>query len=119
MGKKIVVAQGLCVQKYFYKEMIEDGVQFCRMRGAHPKSVILWYKINLETEIKVETKQGLTYLENNSKISAQTNQNVKQSLRNQYVVVVKLLAVSGLTAQISNVCFTVKQITAYAYFDRI
>ena len=60
MEKNIVVAQGLDVEKFFDKEMIEDGVLVCRKRGADPKSVRLWYKLNSETRIKVNTGVGLT-----------------------------------------------------------
>ena len=60
MEKKVLVAQGLDVEKFFDKEMIEDGVLVCRKRGADPKAVRLWYKLNSNTRIKVKTGVGYT-----------------------------------------------------------
>ena len=57
---KIVILQGYDVSKYFDKEMIEDGVITCLRRGADPKAVRLWYKINEGTRIQVRTGAGMT-----------------------------------------------------------
>ena len=57
---KIVILQGYDVSKYFDKEMIEDAVITCLRRGADPKAVRLWYKINEGTRIQVRTGAGMT-----------------------------------------------------------
>ena len=57
---KMVIIQGYDVSKYFDKEMIEDGVISCLRRGADPKAVRLWYKLNEDTRIKVRTGAGMT-----------------------------------------------------------
>ena len=40
--------------------MIEDGVLTCLKRGADPKAVRLWYKLNDQTRIQVRTGVGVT-----------------------------------------------------------
>ena len=48
------------MSKYFHKEMIGDGVISCLRRGADPKAVRLWYKLNEDKRIKVRTGVGMT-----------------------------------------------------------
>ena len=57
---KMIILQGYDVSKYFDKEMIEDGVITCLRRGADPKAVRLWYKLNDDTRIQVRTGAGMT-----------------------------------------------------------
>ena len=40
--------------------MVEDGIITCLKRGADPKAVRLWYKLNSNTRIQVRTGAGLT-----------------------------------------------------------
>ena len=49
-GKPIII-QPSDIQKYFDKEMIEDVYLTCLKRGADPKIVRLWYKLNAGTRI--------------------------------------------------------------------
>ena len=51
---KIIIIQCYDIQKYFDKEMIEDGILTCIKRGADPKAIRLWYKLNEDTKIKVK-----------------------------------------------------------------
>jgi hypothetical protein len=51
-GKQIII-QPSDIQKYFDKEMIEDVVLTSLKRGANPKIVRLWYKLNDNTRILV------------------------------------------------------------------
>ena len=60
MEKKLIVAQGLDVSKFFDKEMIEDGVLVCQKRKVDPKAIRLWYKLNANTRIQVKTGVGLS-----------------------------------------------------------
>ena len=46
--------------KYFDKEMMEDAILACKERGADPKAIRLWHKLNDKTEIYVKTGVGLT-----------------------------------------------------------
>ena len=46
--------------KYFDKEMMEDAIPACKGRGADPKAIRLWHKLNDKTEICVKTGVGLT-----------------------------------------------------------
>ena len=46
--------------KYFDKEMMEDEILACKERGADPKAIRLWHKLNDKTEICVKTGVGLT-----------------------------------------------------------
>ena len=57
---KLIILQGYDVSKFFDKEMIEDGVITCLRRGADPKAVRLWYKLNNGTRIQVRTRAGMT-----------------------------------------------------------
>ena len=57
---KQVVVQCYDIQKFFDKEMIEDGVLTCLRRGAGVPAVRLWYKLNEDTRIKVRTAAGVT-----------------------------------------------------------
>ena len=57
---KIVIIQGYDISKYFDKERIEDGVLSCLKRGADPKAVRLWFKMNEDTQIRVRTGAGMT-----------------------------------------------------------
>ena len=57
---KIIILQSYDVAKFFDKEMIEDGILTCLKRGADPKAVRLWYKLNSNTRIQVRTGAGLT-----------------------------------------------------------
>ena len=56
----MVIIQGYDISKYFDKERIEDGVLSCLRRGADPKAVRLWYKLNEDTRIRVRTGAGMT-----------------------------------------------------------
>ena len=40
--------------------MIEDAIITCYRRGADPKAVRLWYKLNQGTRIRVRTGAGLS-----------------------------------------------------------
>ena len=40
--------------------MIEDAIPACKGRGADPKAIRLWHKLNDKTEIYVKTGVGLT-----------------------------------------------------------
>ena len=51
-GKQIII-QPSDIQKYFDKEMIEDFVLTSLKRGAAPKLVRLWNKLNKSTRIRV------------------------------------------------------------------
>ena len=51
---KTVIIQCYDVQKYFDKEMIEDGILACIKRGTDPKAIRLWNKLNEGTQIKVK-----------------------------------------------------------------
>jgi hypothetical protein len=48
------------VSKYFDKEMMEDALLSCIKRGADPKAVRLWFKLNDQTKIRVRTGAGMT-----------------------------------------------------------
>ena len=56
----MVVIQSYDISKFFDKEMIEDAILTCIKRGADPKSVRLWYKLNSDTQIQVRTGAGMT-----------------------------------------------------------
>ena len=57
---KAVIAQTYDVQKFFDKELIEDALETCIKRGADPKAVRLWFKLNENTKIEVKTAVGNT-----------------------------------------------------------
>ena len=40
--------------------MMEDAIPACKGRGADPKAIRLWHKLNDKTEICVKTEVGLT-----------------------------------------------------------
>ena len=40
--------------------MMEDEILACKERGADPKAIRLWHKLNDKTEIYVKTGVGLT-----------------------------------------------------------
>ena len=40
--------------------MIEDAILTCLKRGADPKAVRLWHKLNADTHIRVRTGAGMT-----------------------------------------------------------
>ena len=58
--KRQVIIQCYDVQKFFDKEMIEDGVLTCLRRGAGVPAIRLWYKLNQDTRIRVKTAAGVT-----------------------------------------------------------
>ena len=58
-GKEMVI-QCYDISKYFDKEMMQDAILTCKERGADPKAVRLWYKLNEKTEICVKTGVGMT-----------------------------------------------------------
>ena len=64
MKNKMIVVQYYDISKFFDKEMIEDGVLTCLRRGADPKAVRLWYKLNENTNIQAKTGAGMTRFEN-------------------------------------------------------
>ena len=57
---RMVVIQTYDVAKFFDKEMIEDAILTCLKRGADPKAVRLWHKLNADTNIRVRTGAGMT-----------------------------------------------------------
>ena len=59
MGKMMVI-QCYDVSKFFDKEQMEDAVLTCQNRGAHPKAVRLWFKLNENTRIQVKTPAGMS-----------------------------------------------------------
>ena len=71
MENKLVVVQFYDISKFFDKEMIEDGVLTCLRRGADPKAVRLWYKLNENTHIQAKTGAGMTKVENVGAVIAQ------------------------------------------------
>ena len=58
-GKPLVI-QPSDIKKFFDKEMIEDVFLTSLKRGANPKSVRIWYKLNKGTRIQVRTGAGLS-----------------------------------------------------------
>ena len=50
-----MIVQCYDVKKFFDKEMIEDGILTCFNRGADPKAIRLWHKLNDNTKIQVKT----------------------------------------------------------------
>ena len=50
---KLMLVHFFDVSKFFDKEMVEDAVLGCMKRGADPKAVRLWYKLNQKTKIEV------------------------------------------------------------------
>ena len=58
-GKAIII-QPSDIQKLFDKEMIEDVYLACESRRANPKAIILWYKLNMDTKIRVRTGAGVS-----------------------------------------------------------
>ena len=58
-GKEIII-QCYDISKYFDKEMMEDALLACKERGADPKAIRLWHKLNENTEIRVKTGVGMT-----------------------------------------------------------
>ena len=59
LGKAIII-QPSDIQKFFDKEMIEDVYLACERRGANPKAIRLWYKLNMDTKIRVRTGAGVS-----------------------------------------------------------
>jgi exonuclease III len=57
---KMVILQCYDLEKYFDKEMVEDAVLTCYERGANPKAIRCWYKLNDNTEIRVRTGAGVS-----------------------------------------------------------
>ena len=62
--KKQIILQSYDVSKFFDKERIEDGILACKDRGADPKAIRLWHRLNDDTRIKVKTSVGETETEN-------------------------------------------------------
>ena len=62
-GKEIIL-QCYDISKYFDKEMMQDAILACIERGADPKAIRLWHKLNENTEIRVKTGVGMTEYEN-------------------------------------------------------
>ena len=58
-GKEIII-QCYDISKYFDKEMMQDALLACRERGADPKAVRIWHKLNENTQIRVKTGVGMT-----------------------------------------------------------
>ena len=58
-GKQVVI-QMFDISKFFDKELIEDAVVTCLRRGADPKAVRLWHKLNQDTKIRVRTGAGMS-----------------------------------------------------------
>ena len=57
---KVVIIQSYDVSKFFDKEMMEDAILCCLRRGADPKAVRQWFKLNENTRIQVRTGAGTT-----------------------------------------------------------
>ena len=57
---KLLIINFYDLSKYFDKEMIEDAVITCWKRKADLKAVRLWYKLNENTRIRVQTGAGLS-----------------------------------------------------------
>ena len=57
-NKKLLILKLYEISKIFDKETIEDAVLTCKKRGADPKAVQLWYKLNQHTQIRVKTGAG-------------------------------------------------------------
>ena len=57
---KMVILQAYDISKFFDKERIEDAAITCLNRGADPKAVRLWVKLNQNTKIQVWTGAGMT-----------------------------------------------------------
>ena len=47
-------------QSFFDKEQMEDAILTCQNRGADPKAVRLWFKLNENTRIRVKTPAGMS-----------------------------------------------------------
>ena len=58
-GKEMVI-QCYDISKYFDKEMMQDAILACKERGADPKAVRIWHKLNEKTQIRVKTGVGMT-----------------------------------------------------------
>ena len=58
--KKPIILQCYDLEKYFDKENIEDAIGTCYKRGADPKAIRCWYKLNQRTMIRVKTGAGLS-----------------------------------------------------------
>lgn len=61
--KKMIIVKLYDISKFFDKETIEDAILTCKKRGADPKAVRLWYKLNEFTKIRVKTGWGTSELE--------------------------------------------------------
>merc|ERR1719509_197815 len=57
---KMTIVQTYDISKFFDKEMMEDAVLTCISRGADPKAVRLWHRLNDDTRIRVRTGGGMT-----------------------------------------------------------
>ena len=57
---KQIILQSFDLEKFFDKERIEDAVLACLKRGADPKAVRCWYKLNANTNIRVRTPAGVS-----------------------------------------------------------
>ena len=57
---RMIILQSFDISKFFDKETIEDAVVTCLKRGADPKAVRLWFKLNQHTRIQVKTGAGRT-----------------------------------------------------------
>ena len=58
--KKMLIVKLYDISKFFDKETIEDAILTCKKRGADPKAVRLWYKLNESTRIRVKTGSGMS-----------------------------------------------------------
>ena len=56
----MVIIQSYNISKFFDKEMIEDAILECLIRGADQKAVRLWYKLSAGTNIQFRTGAGMT-----------------------------------------------------------
>ena len=59
-NKKMLILKLYDISKFFDKETIEDALLTCNKRGADPKAVRLWYKLNQHTQIRVKTGAGIS-----------------------------------------------------------
>ena len=59
-NRKMLILKLFDIYIFFDKETIEDAILTCKKRGADPKAVRLWYKLNQHTKIRVKTGSGIS-----------------------------------------------------------
>ena len=56
----MVILQAYDISMFFNIERIKDAAITCLNRGADPKAVRLWFKLNQHTKMQVRTGAGMT-----------------------------------------------------------